>query len=164
MKKILEQYTSYNLWANKIFSELFRSQVSLHLDTKVLSSFESLRGTAKHIHDAENLWLMRLEGLPLFQWPGDENMAGDLIFNFQESSERFHQFISTQSEHFLLGDCLFTDLQKKSYSIPVSGIVIHCMNHSTFHRGNLITMMRNMGMLEFPATDFIDYLRTKTNQ
>ena len=64
----------------------------------------------------------------------------------------------------LLGDCLFTDLQKKSYSIPVSGIVIHCMNHSTFHRGNLITMMRNMGMLEFPATDFIDYLRTKTNQ
>ena len=164
MKKILEQYTAYNLCANKIFSELFRTQASLQLDTKIRSSFESLRKTAKHIHDAENVWLMRLGGVSINQWPGEENMIGDLIFNFHESSERFHEFVAKQDEVFLMGECHFTNLQNKSYSLPVSGIVMHCMNHSTFHRGQLITMMRNMDMSEFPSTDLIAYLRTNKNQ
>lgn len=164
MKELLEQYTAYNLWANKTFSELFRREASMQLDRKVLSSFESIRKTAKHIHDAENVWRMRLEGISLNQWPGEENMEGDLVFNFHESSDRFHQFISKQPIDYLAGECQFTNLQKKSYRMSVSGIVMHCMNHSTFHRGQLITMMRTMGMTEFPSTDLIAYLRTKPKQ
>jgi len=37
------------------------------------------------------------------------------------------------------------------------------MNHGTFHRGQLVTMGRSLGLTDPPKTDFIHYLREKNN-
>jgi uncharacterized damage-inducible protein DinB len=37
---------------------------------------------------------------------------------------------------------------------------LHCFNHSTQHRGQLITMMRTLGLDRIPATDLIVYQRS----
>ncbi len=38
-------------------------------------------------------------------------------------------------------------------------IIYHCMNHSTFHRGQIISQLRTLGVDKLQATDFIVYLR-----
>ena len=111
------------------------------------------------MHDADELWLQRLHGVAMTQWPGPENLLGDKIFLFYEPSVQFSEFISKQDEAYFSGECSYTNLQNKTYSMPVSGIVMHCINHGTFHRGQLITMLRALGVTELPSTDLIAYLR-----
>jgi uncharacterized damage-inducible protein DinB len=41
----------------------------------------------------------------------------------------------------------------------VVDMIHHCMNHSTYHRGQLITMGRQAGLADPPRTDFIYYVR-----
>jgi len=38
-------------------------------------------------------------------------------------------------------------------------MIMHCMNHSTYHRGQIITLLRELGATEIPGTDMIAYIR-----
>ena len=40
-------------------------------------------------------------------------------------------------------------------------MLLHLFNHQTFHRGQLVTMLRQNGIEKIPATDFIVFSRTK---
>jgi uncharacterized damage-inducible protein DinB len=48
------------------------------------------------------------------------------------------------------------DLQNKLYEI-----IMHCMNHSTFHRGQIVTMLRTAGVTNLFSTDLITYYRER---
>ncbi len=41
----------------------------------------------------------------------------------------------------------------------VAEAVLHCMNHSTFHRGQLITIFRQLGFKKLFSTDLIAFSR-----
>jgi uncharacterized damage-inducible protein DinB len=40
-------------------------------------------------------------------------------------------------------------------------MLLHLFNHNTYHRGQLVTMLRQLGMDKIPATDFIVWSRKK---
>jgi uncharacterized damage-inducible protein DinB len=48
--------------------------------------------------------------------------------------------------------------QKKSFKTPVSGVLLHIFNHATYHRGQLVTMLRQAGEKKIPGTDMITFL------
>jgi uncharacterized damage-inducible protein DinB len=48
---------------------------------------------------------------------------------------------------------------KGEFNQKASDMIHHCMNHQTFHRGQIITMARQLGLTEFPRTDFIIFKR-----
>ncbi len=48
-----------------------------------------------------------------------------------------------------------------AYFNSVEEIIMHVMNHGTYHRGQLITMLRMVGFTAVESTDFIRYLRMK---
>ncbi|MDQ6763781.1 MAG: hypothetical protein M3015_14295, partial [Bacteroidota bacterium] len=50
--------------------------------------------------------------------------------------------------------------KKEFFKQPVYEMLVQVFNHQTFHRGQLITMMRQNGIDKLPATDFIVYSRT----
>lgn len=160
MIQILQQYCAYNLWANKLFAEQLKNIDKELLDKTLVSSFDTLRKTVKHIQDAEVLWLNRLEGNADLSWPPLENIDGELIYSFYSSSEKFLEFMMMKDDMYSKSDCVYTTLSKKTFTVPVSGIVMHSMNHSTYHRGQLVTMMRNLGVTTIPSSDFFAFLRT----
>jgi uncharacterized damage-inducible protein DinB len=41
---------------------------------------------------------------------------------------------------------------------------MHVFNHGTYHRGQLVTMLRQVGVTEIPQTDYIAFVRTTTQQ
>ena len=59
MKQLLENYTSYNLWANKRIAEMLREN-SAAADKEIKSSFPSLKKTLCHIWGAEDFSQIRL--------------------------------------------------------------------------------------------------------
>jgi uncharacterized damage-inducible protein DinB len=53
----------------------------------------------------------------------------------------------------------YANSQGVPYSTPLWQVVLHLVNHSTLHRGQVVTMMRQSGVKP-PATDLIFFYRS----
>jgi uncharacterized damage-inducible protein DinB len=160
MKPLLSQYTSYNVWANNLFANLLSQLEPALLDKEVISSFPSLRKTVYHIWDAELIWLARLKEQTI-AWPPTAQLVNPGIRDFVNGSKAFDEFVRLQDEPFLASTLSYKNVKGEGFSNPNAGIIMHVMNHSTFHRGQLVTMLRTLGHAQIPSTDLIAFLRTK---
>jgi uncharacterized damage-inducible protein DinB len=161
LKDSLVNLTKYNVWANtKIFG--FISEAGEEKAGRIQnSSFPSIKKTLYHIWDAETIWNNRLLGKSLTDWPGKSfkgtlKEAGEL---FLKTSKDFADYTGERSEEEFNIVVKYKSIDGKEFSNLVSQIVMHCMNHSTFHRGQIITMLRNAGATNFSSTDYIAFCR-----
>lgn len=159
-KQNLEQYVAYNLWANQTIVAYVSRCSDTQFEQDNGSSFPSLRKTILHICDAEVLWMNRLEGVSLSQFPSA---------NFNGSNAEMLSMLVAASTDFLTKVCALTakTLETKLTYTTISygqtsqtqyNMVHHCMNHSTFHRGQIITFLRQLGFTDLPHLDFMLYL------
>ncbi len=154
---MLHRYTAYNHWANQQLADWLGTASEADLDREIESSFTSLKETIFHIWNAEYLWLQTVKGESADHSPA-QNFAGskeELLQGWLAASENFAQYVQTMSA---------ADLQAKRprsggerYTV-IADMIHHCMNHSTYHRGQLITMGRQAGLQHPPRTDFIYYI------
>lgn len=161
MKKLLEAYTAYNLWANTKITDTLRNIDTSRLDKEIKSSFPSLRKTTYHIWGAEELWWKRLHGESLAKIP-----AMDFSGSYEEAVEYFLSvsknisfLVKGKDENYLQTLCTYKDTRGNSYTQSHWQMIMHCMNHSTFHRGQIVTMLREAGETKIPATDMIGFFR-----
>ncbi len=49
----------------------------------------------------------------------------------------------------------------EQFKQPIFQMLLHVFNHGTYHRGQLVTMLRQLGVENIPATDFIVWSREK---
>jgi uncharacterized damage-inducible protein DinB len=162
MIDLLKKYTAYNLWANKRVIIKLVSLPEKMLNKELKSSFRSITLTVLHMYDAETIWLNRLEGISLNEWPA-KNFKGspaEAMQLLEYASIKIADYTNNISGDSLYNDCTFTSLEGKPYTMKIYDIIQHCMNHSTFHRGQIITMLRELDIAELPSTDYIAYLRS----
>ena len=161
MKALLVDYTEYNIWANRRTIQLLKENRSL-IKKKTNSSFNTLASTVQHIWFAEEIWLSRLEGstraLASTYFKGKNK---ELLEAFEYCSVAFHHFVSHQSEDFFPAICNFKTTTGVESQQVNQDIILHCMNHSTHHRGQIITMLRQLGATEMIPLDYIHYLQIK---
>ena len=164
MKELLRQYAQYNLWANKLMIDVLLKLEDGAVDQEITSSFPSLRRTVMHTWAAESIWLQRLQLVEHPVWHGD-----DLTITFEDACKRWQndsvgliQFVEKQYDDRALEHVLqFYDRSKASHKMPVHQVLHHVFNHSTYHRGQLVTMLRQLGLTKIPSTDFVAFARGK---
>lgn len=155
----------YTEWANGLAlgaaGEL--SDENLRHDFNI--SHRSIFGTLLHMAGAEWIWLERWHGhSPAANeawslWTTDScadlqalnRRWGDLI-------ERRTQFIAELDEPRLAAELGFKLLSGDASSMPLVDQMHHVANHATLHRGQVVGMIRQLGILP-PATDLLFYLR-----
>ena len=141
------------MWATKRVMDCLTSQNVR--DEKILS----LMG---HILAAQFLWLHRIKGLPapdLKLWGAYEfdrlidlaEKAGQQWLEFVESTDNFDREMTYRN---YVGD---------PYTNNVEMVMIHLVNHSSYHRAQIALLLRQKG-LEPVNTDFITYDRVITGQ
>jgi uncharacterized damage-inducible protein DinB len=162
MKKQLVDYVRYNLWVNARLVDLFQKSNDALISKEIESSFPSIRTTLIHLWDVEVLWLMRLKGVSPKDFPS-KNFSGsnaEVYANLLAISKEFLDFVEKQPAKFFNQPISFSILSATGeFTHKPADMVHHCMNHQTFHRGQLITMARQVGITAFPRTDFIMYKR-----
>ncbi|RPI16201.1 MAG: hypothetical protein EHM58_12445 [Ignavibacteriae bacterium] len=161
MKELLLNYVNYNLWANtRICNVLEKLDESL-LDKELVSSFPTIRETIYHVWGAEFIWYKRLQGESLVVWPFEDfkGKFADAQIEFLKQSELFIKYIFDMPDESLTSKIDYSSMDGTKYNNKICNIIQHVMNHSTFHRGQVITMLRNIGVTELPSTDFIIYTR-----
>jgi uncharacterized damage-inducible protein DinB len=170
---------AYNRWANqRLFSALEKLN-DQQLATEIHSSFTSIRETVFHILFAEWLWLKRWQGtsprapgpdpnVSSATWkvlsPGGIPTAHELttvaaLKSFRDSIERERQeFLSTLSDATLHAPLNFNDMSGNPYSELLVQLLQHVVNHGTYHRGQVTTMLRQAGA-ETVALDMLYFFR-----
>ena len=157
-KELLLQYLRYNQWANKRIADVLAKTEPTLLDKEIKSSFPTLRKTVHHIWDAELTWMSRMKKETL-QWPPTAEFKNAPIHEFTNTSNEFVEYVSEKDEEFFTSATTYHNSKGQPYITPNSDIIMHCMNHGTFHRGQLVTMLREAGISKLPSTDFITFVR-----
>ena len=53
----------------------------------------------------------------------------------------------------------YQNIRGQDFNNTVGQIIAHVMNHGTFHRGQIITMLRGAGYKDLKQTDLIAFFR-----
>lgn len=153
----LMRLARYNAWANELMSTAIASVPGEWLDYEQKSSFSTIRKTANHLSGAEMVWMKRMQGISLTAFPESEYPAPA---NYHSSSLALLAFLQQQPDSFFEGSIRYSALNGDAFETPVADVLQHLFNHGTFHRGQLVTMLRGCGFEgKLPQTDFIAWQR-----
>ncbi len=128
-------------------------------------SHKSIFGTLLHMAGAEWIWMERwncrspAKDKAWLLWTTDS--CADLAMlkeRWCDLIDRRAQFISELDEERLYADLGFTLLSGDPSSMRLVDQMQHVANHATLHRGQIVGMIRQLG-IEPPSTDLLFYLR-----
>lgn len=151
---------AYTQWADeRMFTALTRLTDEQWL-RPLGSSHSSIRDTAVHTISAQGIWLSRWKGLAAPQhWnPADFPTPKSLETRWREHATGFQTFVAAQTENALLTQHTITNLKGEVSTQQMGGMMLHVANHSTYHRGQVATLLRQLGAVP-EVTDLIFYLR-----
>jgi uncharacterized damage-inducible protein DinB len=163
MKDLLLQYVKYNLWANERLTDFICNNCTEEQAYRdIVSSFSSVRQTLLHIWGAESFWLLRLNGTSpeKWTWMEFEGTITELQKNILNNDRDWVNFIGEADIDFLSSEFSYKNLSGKEFTDKVSNAILHCMNHSTFHRGQLVTLLRQLGFTKLIPTDYVEFCRS----
>lgn len=152
-------YATFNIWANKRLINDLKGQGEELLNKELLGSFPTIRATISHMWFAETGWLSRLKGNG---WETSNVMnftgtTGELFEKWQTTSEGFKNFV----ENADLEEEIPFEHKGEKFSIPAREIIQTVLNHGSYHRGQIVMMMRQLGISEISQTDYIEWVREK---
>lgn len=160
MKEYLEHLSSFNLWANQKFADVLLTATEEQVNKEIQSSFPSITKTLKHILDAETAWWLRMQdSSQSFKFGEDyPGTLEELLQDLLDQSKQWKEYIKSKTETELQASFRYIRLEKEFESRIIDAL-IHLFNHGTYHRGQLVTMMRQVQISQIPGTDFIAYVR-----
>ena len=161
MKEIFVQYASYNVWATNSLLDVIRALPEEKLHLPINSSFPSIFKTLLHLLDAESIWWQRMNLKERIDKPSD-GFTGDMIAlgtAIQKQNKLWSDWVTAANENKLQHEFFYHDSRGERHKSPVYQVLLHLLNHGTYHRGQLITMLRQVGVEKLPCTDFIAWAR-----
>jgi uncharacterized damage-inducible protein DinB len=150
---------AYNRWANvhvlAAATALPREQLHRDLGT----SHGSVFGTLTHILWAEWRWLGRWLAPPASAGP-DPLACADLLAlqtRWAELEPLQRNFVDQVTDIALTRPVTYENPQGTAWTYPLGYMLQHVVNHSSYHRGQVVTLLRQLGAAVV-ATDFLVFI------
>ena len=159
-KQYFIELAEYNIWANNIVCGWLENISDEQWNKPIVSSFNSIQETVLHIISAENAWLQRFRKEPVewlqFVYKGTKE---EHIQLWKKTSAEMKAYIESFDENNLRGNLDYKRVNGIAYSTPFYQLFAHVVNHATYHRGQLVTMLRQSGFVNVGSTDLLGYYR-----
>ena len=156
----LVTHLRYNRWAHLRLLEVCGSLPSEQLSRDLKSSYRGVYGTLLHIYQGDSIWFSRLQGEPAGSLSAIVPNPDFAAFrgNWENLHDRLVAWGEGLSEAGWRRPVGYRDSKGVAYTTPVFQIVLHLVNHGTYHRGQVASMLRQLGVA--PAgLDLILYFR-----
>ncbi len=161
----INQLFNYTEWANNLAMDVAAQLPDDSLRRDFGISHQSIFGTLLHMAAAEWIWLERWHGRSptkaeaWSQWTTET--CADLAAlkdRWMEVEGRRWKCVSELDDAKLMSELPFRLLSGDASSMRLVDQMQHVANHATMHRGQVVGMVRQLG-IDPPSTDLLFYLR-----
>lgn len=142
----IRSHLAYSTWASRKLVAAAEALTEEQQNRDFGVSHKSLKGTLDHIHFADRIWLTRIlpSEDPAMPWPAVH--------------DKWQEWAAALKPEDLDQSIQYKDLRGNQHSTPLAPIVMHVVNHATLHRGQAMSLLRELGVAP-PPTDLIFYYR-----
>lgn len=154
----------YHVWANKrVFARLEELPEEVLLQ-EMSNVFPTIHAGLMHIYRVDTIWLSGMKG-------NSYEQIKELLFNVEEKTkgkslkqlEAVFSELAEAYKTFLNSDTdwqAMKDFPHPSYGVlhaSIEELIQHVVNHGTYHRGNITSMLRQLGHAGV-SSDYVFYL------
>ena len=160
----LEQFrmmAGYNRWMNEKLYALCAALSDEERKRDRKAFFRSIHGTLNHLLAGDRSWLGRFTDRPFPLRSLDEELYadfGELRRERAATDAAIEDFCAALTEARLSAHLVYSTIAGKRYDHPLAPALVHFFNHQTHHRGQLTTLLSQLGV-DPGATDLITYYR-----
>ena len=155
----------YTEWANELAMEAASKLPNDQLRRDFGISHKSIFGTLLHMAGAEWIWLERWNGRSPAKAEAWSQWTTDSCADLPTLKERWsgvihnrNRYVSQLTDSSLADELAFKLLSGDPSSMRLVHQMQHVVNHSTMHRGQVVGMIRQLG-IDPPSTDLLFYVR-----
>ena len=158
----MQQLYDFNSWANHRSLNAAENLNPEQFVKQLGSSFPSVRDTLAHIYGAEWIWFERFQGRSPSSLP-DRNQFPDvpsLRQKWVDQDEQLRNFVAGLTQADLDRDFEYKTLNFGVYRNPMWQSMMHLVNHGSYHRGQVTTLIRQLGGQPM-LTDLMHFYRER---
>jgi uncharacterized damage-inducible protein DinB len=155
----------YNTWANHRSLEAAAALTEEQFTRSLGSSFSSVRDTLAHICGGEWVWLERFLGRTPTAMPGVKQFATvpALREHWLAQEQALLAFVNGLTQEDLDRAMEYQTMNFGTYRNPLCHSLQHLANHGTYHRGQVTTMLRQLGAQPM-LTDLMHFYRERATR
>ncbi|OOG22641.1 damage-inducible protein DinB [Thioalkalivibrio denitrificans] len=155
---MLTLMSHHNRWMNEKLYAVCASMSDDERRRDMAAFFRSIHGTFNHLLLVDRLWLGRMTGTPFSLESLDQELYADFATLARERVEKdaaIAALVATLDPVRLAEPVTYTSfLKRESVTLPLGLILIHLFHHQTHHRGQITTLISQLGY-DFGDTDLI---------
>ena len=158
----MRELCAFNTWANHRMLGVTEALTAEQFLKPLGSSFSSVRDTLVHIWAVEWVWLERLQGRSPASFPDAKEFVdlASLRTRWAETEKRWLEYVTRLDEFELEAEIDYKTLSFGPSREPRWQIMQHVVNHGSYHRGQVTTLLRQLGAKSV-GTDLITFYRER---
>jgi uncharacterized damage-inducible protein DinB len=161
----LRTMLDYHYWARDRLLDALETVPPDQLTRDLGSSFKSIHETLAHTYAAEWAWYSRWQGqsptalLPADQFP---DLAA-IRAAWSQHEGKMRAFLDKIGDEGVARVFEYRLLSGQAGASPLWQMLQHVVNHASYHRGQVTTMLRQLGAAPAKPMDMIAYYRTRNS-
>ena len=155
----LRDLFAFGRWANRTIIESVAALTPEEYARPIGGSFGSVQGTLVHLYGADWVWLERFHGRSPRAMPaGDDFLALEaLARKWREVEAGQDAYIATLTPELLAEPLSYVSFSGDSFTRRLGDALLHLANHGTYHRGQVATLLRQLGQ-QAASTDYLRFI------
>jgi uncharacterized damage-inducible protein DinB len=147
----------YSTWASRKLLDAVMQLPPEQREREMNVSHKGVLETLRHIQMSDHVWLSRVLGEPM------QRPEGPIDIEWPRILARWEEWAASSAAANLNRVIAYHDLKGNPWETPLWQIVLHLVNHATLHRGQVMGMMRQVGVAP-PPTDLIFFYREQNQK
>lgn len=150
----------YTWWANARALALAETLSAEEFARPLGGSFPSVRETLAHMYSSEWIWFERWQGRSPAGLPSGEDPSTLEALRQKWAAVETNQraYVAGLTHASLNATLSYKSVTGDPFSHALGDVLLHVVNHATQHRGQAVTMVRQLGK-PAQSTDFLVYIR-----
>ncbi|MFY9345749.1 MAG: DinB family protein [Planctomycetota bacterium] len=153
----------YHLWARERALAAVAALTPEQFTRDLKNSFGSVRDTLAHLYGADAIWLERWRGgsprglPPAARFPD----LASLRAAWAEFDPQLHAFVAGLGAEGLAKQLTYTAFNGQQATLPYWQMLQHVVNHGSYHRGQVTTLLRQLGAPAPQGMDLVAFYRER---